>query len=44
MTEKERGGKMLGLEQSAEVLHMGLEGIDGWLGPATIPMPPQIDC
>jgi hypothetical protein len=42
MADKERGSNTLGLEQSPEILHVGLEGIDGWLGPATIPVPTQI--
>jgi hypothetical protein len=42
MADKEWGGNMLGLKQGPEILHVGLEGIDGWLGPATVPMPAQI--
>jgi len=42
MADEEWRYEVLSLEQGPEVLHVGLEGIDGWLCPAAVPMPPQI--
>src|SRR4030095_5186855 len=42
MAHEEWRCEVLGLKQSPEVLHVGLEGIDWWLCPATISMPSQI--
>src|SRR5215510_7288486 len=42
MAHEEWRDEVLGLEQGSEVLHVGLEGIDGRLCPAAVPMSPQI--
>jgi hypothetical protein len=42
MAQEEWRCELLGREQGAEVLHVGLEGIEGWFCPAALPMSPQI--